>query len=157
MNDLKIDFDELRKIQDEYNKQREKERTQLMNEVVKHAGRWGLKQISKGQMPPANQYVLIFVPDSPWIDSSDQYGVFWKVAKCVYGISAEDRKKLAESDNPTERERAKRFYPEDEQGNNEKPYRFKEFGPGSFFGQEVDLWCELPGRNIERSGEDAVD
>jgi hypothetical protein len=33
---------------------------------------------------------------------------------------------------------------EDEDGNNEKPYCFREFGPGSFFGQEVDAWCELP-------------
>ena len=152
MNGLKIDFIEAKKAYDEYKKQRENERTQLMNEVVKHAGRWGLKQISKGQMPPANQYVLIFVPDSPWIDSADQYGAFWKVAKCVYGISAEDRKKLAESDNPADRKRAKIICSEDEHGNNEKPYYFDEFGPGSFFGQEVDLWCELPGRNIKRSG-----
>ena len=97
-------------------------------------------------MPPANRYILIYVPGSPWSDRDDMYGVFWKVAKCIYGISMAERKALAKSDNPEDRNRAKCYHSEDEQGNNPKPYRFKEFGPGSFSGQEVDMWCELPGR-----------
>lgn len=105
-----------------------------------------MKYISKGQIPPANQYVLIYVPDSPWHDSDDMYGVFWKVAKCVYGISMAEREALAKSDKWLDRNRAKHYHSEDEFGNNEVPYCFEEFGPGSFFGQEVDMWCELPGR-----------
>lgn len=27
---------------------------------------------------------------------------------------------------------------------NEVPYKWNEFGPGGYYGQEVDLWCELP-------------
>ena len=107
-----------------------------------------IKRISKGQMPPADKYILIYVPDSPWIDSDDEHGVFWVVAKCVYGISAAERKALAKSDKWQDRDRAKRYRPEDEDGNNEKPYCFSEFGPASFFGQEVNAWCELPTEEV---------
>ena len=108
-----------------------------------------IKKISQGQMPPPNQYILIHVPDRPWIDYHDQYGVFWKVAKCVYGISAAEREKLAQSNSFFDRERARSYYPSDEACNNKKPYYFREFGPGSFSGQEVDEWCELPGREAD--------
>jgi hypothetical protein len=108
-----------------------------------------MKYISKGQMPPANQYVLIYVPDRPWHDSDDMYGVFWKVAKCVHGISMAERAVLAKSDDYFDRKRAKTYRREDEQGNNQKPYCFEEFGPDYHFGQEVDMWCELPGRKTD--------
>lgn len=101
-----------------------------------------LKRISKGEMPPANKYVLIYCGSRPWIDSDDDPK--WKVAKCVYGISMEQREELEKSDSLVDRFRAGYIYPEDEWGNNLAPYRFKEFGPDSFFGQEVDIWCELP-------------
>lgn len=108
-----------------------------------------MNYISKGQMPPANRYILIYVPGSPWLDHDDMYGVFWKVAKCVYGISKAERKALAKSDNPEDRKRANVYYSEDEQGNNQKPYYFTEFGPNQWAGQKVDMWCELPGRKRE--------
>ena len=107
-----------------------------------------IKKISQGQLPPKNQYVLIHVPGRPWLDSDDTYGAKWKVAKCVYGISIAEREKLAQSDNYFDRERARRYSAADEQGNNRKPYYFNAFGPDSYFGQEVDEWCELPGREV---------
>lgn len=111
-----------------------------------------IKKISQGQMPPANQYVLIHVPDRPWCDCDDMYGVKWDVAKCVYGISAAEREKLSKSNSYFDRERAREYRPGDEAFNNLKPYAFSEFGPGSYFGQEVDEWCELPGREEIEDG-----
>ena len=103
-----------------------------------------IHRISKGEMPPEGKYILIYVPDRPWRDSTDQRGVFWKVAKFVKGISLEERRKLENSDNPVDRERARWFTSADEFGNNRRPYYFDTFGPDSYFGQEVDIWCELP-------------
>ena len=103
-----------------------------------------IKRISLGQMPPANKYVLIYLPGQPWSDSDDEYGKFWKVAKCVYGISKTKREELSKSASVFNQYRAKTIQFGDEDGNNVKPYRFKEFGPGQYFGQEVDIWCELP-------------
>lgn len=107
-----------------------------------------IKRISKGQMPPADKYVLIYVPNRPWIDGDDEHGVFWAVAKCVYGISKAERSELSKSSDPFDRYRARRYSSADEDGNNEKPYYFCEFGPDSFFGQEVDAWCELPTEEV---------
>lgn len=75
-----------------------------------------IRRISNGEMPPANKYVLVFVPGRPWCDSTDPNGVFWRVAKLIY----------AEND----------FF--------RKPYYFKEWGPGDLRAEEVDIWCELP-------------
>lgn len=107
-----------------------------------------LKRISKGEMPPANKYVLIYCGDRPWIDSEDDPK--WKVAKCVYGISMEQREKLKKSDSFADIYRGSVYRSEDEWGNNLVPYCFEEFGPGSFFGQEIDIWCELPEIMLKR-------
>ena len=32
----------------------------------------------------------------------------------------------------------------DQWGNNAKPYSWEQFGPGNFFGQDIDYWMELP-------------
>lgn len=113
-----------------------------------------IKKISQGQMPPANQYVLIHVPDRPWFDSDDMYGVKWKVAKCVYGISKTEREELAKSSDYWDRARSREYRPADEQGNNQRPYIFSGFGPDDYFGQDVDEWCELPGREVEENEDD---
>jgi hypothetical protein len=89
----------------------------------------------KEKLPPPNTYVLIHVPDRPWIDDDDDTGVFFKVAKFVKGISKKERGLLSNED-----ERKITYYPEDEFGNNHKGYSWKEFGPGEFFGQEVKCW-----------------
>lgn len=99
-----------------------------------------IKKISRGEMPPANKYVLIRLKAAPWIDHSDQSNVLWKVAKCIYGISIEERQELKKKGF----HRANIYKTGDEWGNNAKPYEFKEFGPGTYFGQDVDVWCELP-------------
>lgn len=103
-----------------------------------------IKRISRGQMPPANKYVLIYLPDRPWSDPADEYGKCWKVAKCVYGISKAEREKLAQSSSWFDHARAKTIRFGDEDGNNLKPYRFSGFGTDDYFGQEVDIWCNLP-------------
>lgn len=99
-----------------------------------------IKRISRGEMPPANKYILIYLPGKPWGDRDDEQGKLWRVAKCVYGISQAKRMELSNLGL----RRAKIIEECDEFGNNLKPYCFKEFGPGRHFGQEVDIWCELP-------------
>lgn len=99
-----------------------------------------IKRISNGQMPPANKYVLICLSNWPWIDPDDQSGVCWRVAKCVYGISKAERTELAQRGSF----RAKEYKFGDEEGKNLKPYAFEEFGPSKYFGQAVDVWCDLP-------------
>ena len=71
------------------------------------------------KLPPLGRYVLIHVPDRPWLSDSDQEGVHWVVAKRVLSvpyhvISAE------------------------------RPYYWAPFGPGTFDAREVVAWCELP-------------
>ena len=70
--------------------------------------------------------------------------MFWKVAKCVYGISEQERDRLSKSDKLSDTYRALLYKLGDEGGNNKKPYEFVCWGPDSYKGQEVDIWCELP-------------
>lgn len=96
----------------------------------------------KDRLPENNTYVLIHAPNRPWIPSpntTNPEGVFWIVAKFVRGISEEERNSLDVSD-----ERRNRYCSADVHGNNLLPYCWNEFGPDSFFGQEVEHWCELP-------------
>lgn len=110
-----------------------------------------LKRISKGEFPPEGKYIAVYVNNRPWLDSDDRSGVYWKIVKTKYGITGEERLRLAESEKFSDRLRANQYRPEDEGMNNQKPYRFEEFGPDSFFGQEVDIWFELPDiSNIEK-------
>lgn len=68
-------------------------------------------------LPEDNTYVVAHYTGGNWIDSKDQRGCEWKVVKF--------------------RECAPGF-------NNLLPYEWIEFGPGKLFGQDVDLWFELP-------------
>jgi hypothetical protein len=74
------------------------------------------------QLPPPNKYVLVILNKNNWRDGDDQEHVYYKVAKLVmnYTLSYEP--------------------------NNEKPYNWREFGPSSYFGQEVDYWMPLPNK-----------
>ena len=75
-------------------------------------------------LPPNNTYVLIHLTKNNWGDSDDiQNNRYWKVAKFILC---------------------------DKEGNNELPYKWKEFGPSLYFGQEVDFWCELPNMENEK-------
>ena len=79
-----------------------------------------LKRISQGEIPPSGKYVLIYVATRPWEDSDDPENVFWKVAKCVHINSGT----------------------KDKYGNPE--LMFDAWGPDTYHGREVELWCELP-------------
>ena len=92
------------------------------------------------QLPNDNQYVLIHLNISNWGDPHDPDGDrYWRVAKFCRGISKMEREAMPDS-HP--RKRTQRGC--DEQSNNEKPDSWNEFGPSSHFGQNVDLWAELP-------------
>ena len=72
------------------------------------------------ELPNDGQYVLVHIKNRLWTDPRDPFGVFWKVVRFV---DRDERK----------------FNP-----NNKKPYLWREFGPGTYFGQDVDYWIELP-------------
>ncbi len=92
------------------------------------------------KLPEPNQYVLVHVPDRPWLDDDDPEGNrFWRVAKFMVGISLKERAALSLLHRC-----ALRFTAADQHGNNHRPYCWIEFGPDRHFGQDVDLWCELP-------------
>jgi hypothetical protein len=89
------------------------------------------------KLPPEDLYVLIHVPNRPW-NSTDKKGVFYKVAKLYLGISKKEREAL-----PEQSARKRIFQGSDEDGNNKRPYNWKSFGPGSYFGQEVEHWAYI--------------
>jgi len=94
---------------------------------------------AKDRLPEDNTYVVARYTGGNWSDSDDQNGVNWKVVKFVRGLSKSERDALPDSD-----QRKRVYSGADEGGNNFLPYQWKEFGPGSFFGQEVDYWMMLP-------------
>lgn len=105
-------------------------------------------------LPPEGEYVLIYAPDRPWHDDTDQAHVKMKVAKLVKGISLKEREDLNKTHIPEtvlsmpNGSRLEtcgvsiRFG--DEHENNKVPYAWETFGPNSFFGQEVTHWAYLP-------------
>lgn len=70
------------------------------------------------RQPPANTYVLARYVGGNWHDADDQAGCVWKVVKFMHSIDAS--------------------------GDNQRPYQWREFGPGIWFGQDFDLWCDIP-------------
>jgi hypothetical protein len=113
-------------------------------------------------LPPEGKYVLIHLTNNNWKDSSDPEGVYFKVAKMVKGISKTERVAMLAGDLPdpevqsmswngetwelVAHRRSAITTGEDEAGNNLRPYRWEEFGPGKRFGQEVDRWMHIPER-----------
>lgn len=111
----------------------------------------------KDRLPEENQYVLAHVTLTNWGDKDDPTGNrYWKVVKFTRGISMMEREQM-KIDSPeipeshpsipnmlVYRSRAYSFHNADEHGNNKVPYKWDEFGPGGYFGQDVDYWCELP-------------
>ena len=89
--------------------------------------------IKKGEMPPANTYILAHLACS--------YGTLpqWAVVYCQYGITQKERELLKKQNNP----RANLYCGADEYGNNKVPYKFYA-GVSQYFGQDIDYWCELP-------------
>lgn len=111
-------------------------------------------------LPEDGKYVLIHLTKDNWHDSTDNFGVYCKVAKICRGISKEDREKMKRgemedeesigwtypNDIPTKNvsKRSSVYMIGDESDNNHKPYSWKEFGICSFWGQEVDYWMPIP-------------
>ena len=101
-----------------------------------------MKYTANGDFPENGRYVLIHLTKTNWGDSDDPDGVYWKVAKFVRGLSKYERSALPDDD---ERKKIHKFG--DENWNNLVGYGWEGFGPGSYFGQEVDRWEELPRSN----------
>ncbi len=96
------------------------------------------KRIEK--LPNNNQYVLARFQESPWGDDDAKNNEHeWVVVKFIKGITEIERDKLSDDDD-----RKKTYHSADEWINNREGYYWDKSGPGSFFGQECDYWCELP-------------
>jgi hypothetical protein len=100
------------------------------------------------QLPEEGKYVLVHLTKTNWIDDTDHKGVCFKVAKLEKGISLSIRQQMRDGDigDPIVfgQKRSMVWTGADEGGNNMKPYAWRDFGPGDFFGQEVDYWMEIP-------------
>lgn len=83
----------------------------------------------KDKLPKESKYVLGYCPEDK----------MWNVICLSKGISKKQRAKLKD-DNP----RKKSYESSDEHGNNHVAYHWKEFGPKSYFGQDITHWMELP-------------
>lgn len=90
----------------------------------------------KDWLPVDGTYVLVHYAGNNWGEDKGQY---WKVAQFIRGLSTEARLLLSNCGS-----RKLTIRDEDEHGNNRRPYYWNEFGPGKFFGQEVDYWMVLP-------------
>ena len=92
------------------------------------------------KLPENNSYVLAHLVKDNWHDIDDEHGNrYWVVVKFVMGLSKKERDSMDDSE-----ERKHVWCSEDEHDNNLKPYGWEEFGPSSYFGQEVDVWAYLP-------------
>jgi len=105
------------------------------------------------KLPDENEYVLIHLTKNNWGDLDDPNEKrYWKVAKFIKGITKEARVKMKAGELPDpvkkcinrETKRSSIYYPGDVHGNNHVPYYWDSFGPGGYFGQEVNIWARLP-------------
>ena len=112
------------------------------------------------ELPPEGEYVLIHLNKNNWHDSNDPMGVYFKVAKLERGISMADREKMKSGELPDPdshsyimpngilkigiSKRSETYTGADEYANNLRPYQWVDFGPGNYFGQEVDFWMRIP-------------
>lgn len=94
---------------------------------------------TKEELPEEGVYVLVHVENRPWFDEVDQEGCRYAVASLVRGITMEQRSELADGDP-----RKITYSTGDVHGNNHVPYAWERFGPGDFFGQEVERWMRFP-------------
>jgi len=118
------------------------------------------------ELPPEGEYVLIHLNKNNWGDQSDPKGVYYKVAALEKGISLADREQMKAGELPDPADaigyieldgrlkmsitkRSDTYAGADEGHNNERPYQWVEFGPGKYFGQEVDYWMRIPRLNLK--------
>ena len=96
--------------------------------------------ISNGDLPENNQYVLVRLTKDNWGDQDDPNGNrYYRVVKFKLGLTLEARKQL-----PDHHHSKDTYGSSDEGFNNTCGYCWDEFGPSKFFGQEVDIWYDLP-------------
>lgn len=81
-------------------------------------------------LPKPDQDVIVYAPESQIANYS--------ICTFEKGISMEERKQM------TGTQRALTFKAADEHSNNRKPYCWRKFGPGTYFGQDVTHWMPLP-------------
>lgn len=93
------------------------------------------------KLPIPNQWVLARYTDGNWgaCGAVNPGGQNWKVVLFMQGLSRAERTELPDADPRKVITRSC-----DEAGNNERPFCWRELGPGSLFGQDVDYWVELP-------------
>ncbi len=97
------------------------------------------------QLPEEGKYVIAKHSRGTWIDSTDQENVNTVVVKLVKGISIAEREFMKTQElSKEESERVLTYRGEDEFGNNRKPYKWEQFGPDSFFGQDITHWMSIP-------------
>lgn len=89
-------------------------------------------------LPPEGKYVIARHNRGTWHDRDDQDNVSTVVVKFVRGLSAEERATLKGSP------RGRTYRACDEGHNNQRPYCWQAFGPGTFFGQEITHWMPIP-------------
>ena len=107
-------------------------------------------------LPPIREYVLARHNRGTWYDSDDQDNVNCVVVKLVKGITEEEREQMKRgeiddpkiattiSGKPWPSPRSSLYGPEDQHGNNRKPYYWSQFGPDQFFGQSITHWMLIP-------------
>ena len=130
----------------------------------------GVWMDAKKDLPPEGIYVLAHIAEGarPWRDSDDNGGVFFRIVKLERGISQAERSKMRSGElpdydtygwrgsNPMVEVTSKRsslICGCDEHGNNLLPYVWEEFGPDSFFGQEIDYWMYIPSLSSANCGD----
>lgn len=91
------------------------------------------------RLPKEGKYVIARHNRNTWHDSTDQKNVNCVVVKLIKGITEEERALLPDTDD-----RKRRYTKADISGNNLVPYHWEQFGPDSFFGQNIDEWIEIP-------------
>lgn len=113
---------------------------------------------TEDKLPEEGKYVLARHNNTNWNDHTDQDNVNCVVVKLVRGISKEEREKM-KSGEITDFEikfinanrdsdyidvnRSHITFPEDEDGNNERPYKWESFGCSSYNSQEISHWTTI--------------
>jgi len=103
--------------------------------------RAGEVYLTANRLPEDRAWVCAHRVGTNWIDDTTctPGAHYWKVVNFKRGITKEERDLMP----PSERKNSWRS--EDEGFNNERGYCWDElFGPGTFFGQDVDMWFYLP-------------
>ena len=93
------------------------------------------------RLPEDGQRVLGYYEGGNWIDNDSSEGSQnIIVVEFIRGITNEERALLLDTDD-----RKKTWQGGDEGFNNQLPYYWDQWGPGSQFGQDIKWWSPLPG------------